>query len=94
MKLRVFTLAGLLSLSAAASSYAAPLATPAGAAVAVEGARAPAGTLPGSRSEERRYAAREASSPQAKDYRGGDVIVISASALAVILLVILVIVLI
>lgn len=87
-------MAGLLSLSAATAAYAAPLATPADASVSVSAAHAPVGAVPGSRSEERRYAAREASSPQAKDYRGGDVIVISASALAVILLVILVIVLI
>jgi predicted double-glycine peptidase len=41
-----------------------------------------------------RYAARETASPDAKKYRGGDYIVISASALAVILLVVLIIVLI
>jgi hypothetical protein len=41
-----------------------------------------------------RYAAREAASPQAKDYRGGDTVVIGASTAAVILAVILILVLI
>ncbi|MET0413453.1 MAG: hypothetical protein ABW217_19245 [Polyangiaceae bacterium] len=41
-----------------------------------------------------RYAAREAASPQAQDYRGGDTIVIGASTAAVILAVVLILVLI
>ena len=48
----------------------------------------------GSTVEQQRYAAREAASTGAKSYRAGDVLVISASALAVILLVILIIVII
>lgn len=48
----------------------------------------------GARSEEARYAAREAASPDAKKYRGGDVIIISAGALALILVIVLIIVLI
>jgi hypothetical protein len=48
----------------------------------------------GTPSEDQRYAAREAASPDAKKYRGGDVIVISASAVAIILLVVLIIILI
>jgi hypothetical protein len=55
---------------------------------------APRGTSLGSRSEEARYAQREATAPQAKNYRGGDVIVISASVLVVVLLIVLIIVLI
>jgi predicted double-glycine peptidase len=51
-------------------------------------------TALGSLTETQTYAAREAASPDAKKYRGGDVIVISASALAVILLVVLIIILI
>jgi predicted double-glycine peptidase len=43
--------------------------------------------------EQERYAARESASPDAKKYRGGDYIVISASALAVILLVVLIVLL-
>ena len=48
----------------------------------------------GDPADEARYAAREAASPDAKKYRGGDVIVIGASTLAVILIVVLIIVLI
>lgn len=48
----------------------------------------------GSRLEEQRYAAREASSPDAKKYRAGDVVVISASAVAVVLIIVLIILLI
>lgn len=54
----------------------------------------PRGVAMGSRSEEQRYAAREASSPDAKKYRAGDVIVISASAVAIVLIIILIIILI
>jgi hypothetical protein len=44
--------------------------------------------------ERSRYAAREAASPEARQYRGGDdVVIISASALAVVLAVVLLIVL-
>ncbi|HMI89118.1 MAG TPA: cysteine peptidase family C39 domain-containing protein [Polyangiaceae bacterium] len=66
--------------------------------VAMEGlARAaiiPPSTDVSSVTEAERYAARESASPEAKKYRGGDYIVISASALAVILLVVLIIILI
>lgn len=54
----------------------------------------PRGTSLGSRDEERAYAAREVASPDAKKYKGGDVIVISATALVVVLLIVLIIVLI
>ncbi len=53
----------------------------------------PPSTSLGSLTEAQRYAAREATSPEAKKYRGGDYIVISASALVVILLVVLIILL-
>lgn len=43
--------------------------------------------------DEQRYAAREASSPNAQEYRGGDAIVIGASTATVVLAVILLIVL-
>ncbi len=45
-------------------------------------------------SEEKSYAAREAASPGAKEHRGGDTLVIGASALAVVLLVVVVLILI
>ena len=44
--------------------------------------------------DDQRYAAREAASPEAKKYKGGDVIVISASAVAIVLLVVLILILI
>jgi hypothetical protein len=48
----------------------------------------------GQRSDEMRYAQREQASPDAKKYRGGDVIVISVSVLVVVLLIVLIIILI
>lgn len=54
---------------------------------------APKGAALASKAEEAHYAAREAKSPDAKQYRGGDVIVISATAVAVILLVVLILIL-
>jgi len=46
------------------------------------------------RSERSRYAAREAASPEAKQYRGGDdVVIISAGAVALVLAVVLLVVL-
>lgn len=92
-----------LAASLATSARAAPAPEarqPAGAQASgsLEGAARPAspprGAALGSREEEARYAAREASSVGAKNYRAGDVIVISGTALVIILLVILIIVLI
>jgi predicted double-glycine peptidase len=60
----------------------------------LKAASLPAGTATRSVTEAERYAARETASPEAKKYRGGDYIVISASALAVVLLVVLILVLI
>src|SRR5687767_1649275 len=54
----------------------------------------PASTPLASVTDAQRYAAREATTPDAKKYRGGDYIVISASALAVVLLVVLILILI
>ena len=67
-------------------------------AVAVESspkaASLPSGAPLASLTDAERYAAKEATSPDAKKYRGGDYIVISASVLAVILLVVLILILI
>jgi hypothetical protein len=52
------------------------------------------GVALGTHGEDQRYAAREAASPEAKKYRGGDVVVISASAVAIVLLVVLILILI
>lgn len=57
------------------------------------GADLPRGTSLGSRADAQRYASREVASPEAKQYRGGDVIVISATAVAIILLVIVILIL-
>ena len=57
-------------------------------------ASAPPPTALASVTDAQRYAAKEATSPDAKKYRGGDYIVISASALAVVLLVVLILILI
>lgn len=54
----------------------------------------PKGATPGSTVDQKRYAERASKSADARNFRGGDTIVISASALAVILLVVLIIVLI
>lgn len=54
----------------------------------------PRGPALGSTEEERRYAAREAKSEDAKKYRAGDVLVISGTAIAIILLVIVILILI
>jgi hypothetical protein len=66
---------------------------PAVAAPARATASTPSGAELGSRAEDRRYASREAASPDAKQYRGGDVLVISATTIAIILLVIVIIIL-
>jgi hypothetical protein len=98
MTLRHLAAASALSLSVVTSfsgvSTAHPTATVATSNRAVVEHAVPRGTVLGARSDELRYAAREAAAPQAKKYRGGDVIVISATVLVVILLVVLIIVLI
>jgi hypothetical protein len=57
-------------------------------------ARPPERAALGTPSEQERYAAREAASPEASKYRGGDTIVISVTAVAIVLLVVLVLILI
>jgi hypothetical protein len=50
---------------------------------------------PATRADRSRYAAREAASPEAKQYKGGDdVVIIGSSAVVLVLLVVLIIVLI
>lgn len=98
MKFRNLASASALSLSVATSfagvATAHPTSSVATSSRALVAHEVPHGTALGSHSEEARYAQREATAPQAKNYRGGDVIVISASVLVVILLVVLIIVLI
>jgi len=89
--------ASLLTLSVATSAHAgAPTElsqSQVGTPATAPAPRAPTAAF-GSRAEAARYAARETASPGAGNYRAGDVVVISASALAIILLIILIIVLI
>ncbi|GEM_PF-3482529 len=57
-------------------------------------ASVPRGVSLGTPNEDQRYAAREAASAEAKQFRGGDTIVISATAVAIALLVVLILILI
>ncbi len=54
---------------------------------------APPGTVPGSVAEDQRYAMREAASPNAKNYKGGDVVVISATAAVIVILAVVILIL-
>jgi len=54
----------------------------------------PRGTALGSRAEEQSYAKREAASPDAKQFKGGSVIVIGATTVAIILLIVIILILI
>jgi hypothetical protein len=98
MTFRHLAATSALSLSLVTSfsgvSVAHPTSTVVTSSRALVAHEAPRGTALGARTEEQRYAAREAAAPQAKKYRGGDVIVISATALVIVLLVVLIIVLI
>jgi hypothetical protein len=101
MKLTSITLPFLLALSFAFSAAAAETPTTTTGAPdtnVVVNSRvvtpAPAGVSLGSTEDQKRYAAREVASPNAKNFKGGDVIVIGASALVVILLVVVIIILI
>ena len=98
--IRRFSLALLASMLLAVPAHAsrvAPEAAGSRAAARVEtGQRAPVAARgnPGTRAELRRYAQREAASPNARHYRGGDMVIyIGASALVVILVIVLLIVL-
>ncbi len=98
MNLRHFIASILLSLSFVSIPMAAE-ARESESSVATEARPAGDSTAPprtsfGARNEEARYAAREAASPDAKQFRGGDVIIISAGVLALILVIVLIIVLI
>jgi len=55
--------------------------------------RLPPGAARGSAVDDQRYGAREAASPDAKQYKGGDVIVISVTAAVIILLVVVILIL-
>lgn len=94
--------AWFLTMSLVAAAQAAPVAPSPKAAATVDTRSASPGAptpVPGTRTlgspaDEKRYAQREAASPEARNYRAGEVVVISVTALVIILLVILIIVLI
>lgn len=93
MTIKHFVGSGLLALSLATATAPVAFANErADAAVATS--PTPKGAALGSNAEEKRYAARAAESTEARNFRGGDVIVISATTLAIVLLVILILVLI
>lgn len=82
---------GLLTLALAAPARASgDRAVNSGAAAesAQRTSNIPHRTAFGSRSEEQTYAAREAASPDAKKFRGGDVIVISVTTAVIIVLIV------
>jgi hypothetical protein len=96
MNKKSFAALGLLTLAVSAPAYAADSRSPSSTAVSSvrpDRASVPSGVSLGSRSDEAKYAAREAAAPDAKKYRGGDVIVISATALVIILLIVVIIIL-
>lgn len=98
--------AWFLTMSLVAPALAAPAvpspraAVAAAAAADTQGAspgapaRAPGTRTFGSPADEKRYAAREAASPEARNYRAGDVIVISVTTLVIILLIVIILILI
>jgi hypothetical protein len=55
--------------------------------------RAPSGPAAGSPAEDQRYAKREAASPDAKNYKAGDVVVISVTTAVIILLAVVILIL-
>jgi hypothetical protein len=93
MKLKNLLAASVLTLGVSTSVAPAALAVEPVAAPA-NVVQAPEGTRRGSATDQRRYAEKAAESHEARNYRGGDTVVISASALAVVLLIVLVIILI
>jgi hypothetical protein len=88
-KLATFT---LLTLALATPVYAADGKSPTRSA-SESAERAPSGTVAGSDAEDRRYAMREAASPEAKNYKGGDVVVISVTTAVIVLLAVIILIL-
>lgn len=99
MKRKLIATVGFLTMALAAPAYAGDTRLTSSTASTSDASRpravgVPRGTSLGSSADEAKYAAREAASPDAKKYRGGDVIVISVTAVAIILLVVIIIILI
>jgi hypothetical protein len=96
MKLKPVAAGCVLALCSASPAFA-QTTTATAESVAIEGHAAapvpPKGVSLGSSEEAKRYAAREEASPEARNYRGGDVIVLSATAVAIILLVVIILIL-
>ena len=84
---------GAVSAPALAAETASSSTTATSAGAPGAAANVPSGVSLGSSADEARYAAREAATPEAKKYKGGDVIVISVTAVVVVLLIVVIILL-
>jgi hypothetical protein len=95
MKTQRFATFGILALALASPAYAADAAnnSPPAQSQPAKAEHAPRGTAAGSKAEDQRYAMREAASPDAKNYKGGDVVVISVTTAAIVLLAVIILIL-
>jgi hypothetical protein len=95
MKTQRFATVSLLTLALASPVYAAPppQRSPAAESKPAVVEQAPRGTAVGSQAEDQRYAMREAASPDAKNYKGGDVVVISVTTAVIVLLAVIILIL-
>jgi hypothetical protein len=96
MKTKRFATFGVLTLALlAAPVQAADLArkNPPAQSEPAKVKRAPSGTVAGTPAEDQRYAKREAASPDAKNYKAGDVVVISVTTAVIILLAVIILIL-
>jgi hypothetical protein len=95
MKTPRFATVSLLTLALATPVYAADAQykkSPAESKPAVV-QQAPRGTAVGSKADDQRYAMREAASPDAKNYKAGDVVVISVTTAVIVLLAVIILIL-
>jgi hypothetical protein len=95
MKTQRFATFSLLTLALVSPVYAANpgQSAPPAKSEPARSERAPPGTVAGSDAEDRRYALREAASPDAKNYKGGDVVVISVTTAVIVLLAVIILIL-
>jgi hypothetical protein len=97
MKTKRLATFGLLTLSLALAGPAHALdaqpKTPPAQSEPAKAERAPRGAVVGSPAEDKRYAMREAASPDAKNYKGGDVVVISVTTAVIVLLAVVILIL-
>lgn len=99
MKTRIFAMLVLLIVALVSPARAEGAGATSAPAVDTRASSTKSASIPskssfGSRTDEQRYAAREKASPDAKNYRGGDVIVISVTLAVIILLGVIILILI